>query len=77
MLMQSMHMHKFESLYLIYGVKGQSEVIWGQKGQILTFLQKCIISYMLHNISVVLMHLFETLYYFFDCQLGIIWVIFH
>ena len=51
MTIKLIHVDQLETLYLCYGVIGEHGVIWGHRGQILIFT-KCIISFMLHSISV-------------------------
>ena len=41
--MKLMHIHQLEILYLVYRVKGQTEVIKGHRGQKAIFTKNCII----------------------------------
>ena len=77
MTMRLMHVHQLETLYLCYGVKCQSGVIWGHRGQKGIFHQKCCNASMLHSMTMRLIHVhqFETLYpiYGVKGQHGVIW----
>ena len=70
------HVHHLETLYLCYGVKCHSGVIWGHWGQKFIFTKKCYNSSMLHSMAIRLIHVdqLEMLYlcYGVKCQSGVI-----
>ena len=77
MTIRLIHVHQLETLYLCYGVKCQSGVIWGSLGSKGHFHQKCYNSSMLHSMTIRLIYVdkLETLYlcYGVNGQLGVIW----
>ena len=56
MTIRLIHVDQLETLYLCYGVKCQSGVIWGRRGQILILNKKCYNLSMLHSITIRLIH---------------------
>ena len=77
MTIRPMHVDQLETLYLCYGVKCQSGVIWGHWGQKVIFTKNAIIPAMLDSMTIRLIHVdqLETLYlcYGVICQSGVIW----
>ena len=77
MTIRLIHVHQLETLYLCYGVKCHSGVIWGHWGQKFIFTKKCYNSSMLHSMAIRLIHVdqLEMLYlcYGVKCQSGVIW----
>ena len=52
MTIRLIHVHLLETLYLCYGVKCHSGVIWGHWGQKFIFTKKCYNSSMLHSMAI-------------------------
>ena len=77
MTIRLIHVHQLETLYLRYGVKCQSGVIWGPWGQKVIFTKHAYNSSVLHGMTIRLIHVdqLETLYlcYGLKWQSGVIW----
>ena len=67
MIIRLEYMHQLETLYQCYGIKGQSGVIWGHRGQKAKFTKKYYKSLMLHTIinKLMQMHHLETPYQYY------------
>ena len=77
MTIRLIHVHQLESVYLCYGMKCQSGVIWGHWGQKVIFTQNAINSANLHSMTIRLIHVHQlvTLYlsYGVKYQSGVTW----